>query len=257
MFLPIGDDNTRRTTTPVVVWVVFGINAVVWLLQLTLGERFTNGFAAIPYELTRGVDLTTAQLIDIGGGRVIQLPHFPGPTPIYLTVLSAMFMHGSWMHIIGNMVYLLIFADQIEDLLGHGRFVLFYLACGIFASVAHVLVGPGSTIPSLGASGAIAGVLGAYLLMYPGNPVRVLSLYGVFHVPAFIVLGGWVVLQVIGQVSVIGSSGGGVAYMAHIGGFAAGAALIYLLGGPRRREEQRLRAARLQLERYEDYRGYR
>lgn len=254
MFLPIGDDNTRRTTRPIVVWVIFGINAVVWLLQLTLGERFTNGFSAIPYELTNGVDLTTAQLIEVGGGQVVQVPHFPGPSPIWLTVLSAMFMHGSWMHILGNMAYLLIFADQIEDLLGHARFAIFYLACGVMASAAHVVVGPGSTIPSLGASGAIAGVLGAYLLIYPRNPVRVVSFYGVFAVPAFIVLGGWVLLQVIGQVNVIGRTGGGVAYMAHIGGFAAGVALIYLFGGPRRRAEQREQSRTV---RFDERRRYR
>jgi membrane associated rhomboid family serine protease len=162
------------------------------------------------------------------------LRHYAGPTPIYLTLLTSMFMHGSWMHIIGNMLYLWIFGDQIEDELGHGKFLLFYLLCGLAAGLAQVFYSPDSLIPALGASGAIAGVLGAYLIRHPTRRVRVMFAYNVLALPAFIVLGGWIVLQIISQVSVVGGTGG-VAYMAHIGGFIAGVVLIFVLGGLRAR----------------------
>ena len=134
------------------------------------------------------------------------------------------------MHIIGNMLYLLIFGDQVEDMLGHARFLLFYILCGVAASLAHVFFDPDSIIPSLGASGAIAGVLGAYLITHPNNRVRVLVMRQMMLLPASIVLGGWIVLQIISQVSLLDTeSGGGVAYMAHIGGFVAGIPLFFLL----------------------------
>lgn len=235
MFIPIGDDNSARHITPYVTWGLFAVNAVVWLMQLTLGETFTYGFSVVPFEITNRIDLIEPQLANIGG-QGVSIPHYPGPSPIYLTLFSAMFMHGSWMHIIGNMAYLLIFGDQIEDLLGHVRFVLFYLVCGVAASAAHILVGTDSLIPSLGASGAIAGVLGAYLVMYPKNKVRVLMIRFVTMMPAYIVLGGWIVLQLISQVSLVGGGeGGGVAYMAHIGGFVAGLGLVFAFGGRRRK----------------------
>jgi len=228
MFLPIGDDNSRRRTFPVVVWIIFFINAAVWFLELQLGERFIYGFSTVPLEITKGIDLAHAVALP-GSRHEVMLQHFPGPSPIYLTLLSAMFMHGSWMHIIGNMGYLLIFADQIEDELGHGRFLLFYLVCGLVASAAHILADPSSVVPSLGASGAIAGVLGAYLVRYPSNPVKVLVRTQIVYLPAYVVLGFWVVLQVIGQLQDVGGMSSGVAYMAHIGGFAAGVPLVYLL----------------------------
>ena len=228
MFFPIGDDNSRRRTFPIVVWAIFLVNAFVWFLELQFGEPFIYGYSVVPREIVQGVDLASAVRIPgAQGGEVLQ--HALGPSPIYLTLLSAMFMHGSWMHIIGNMVYLLIFADQIEDELGHFRFLFFYLVCGLAASVAHILAGPDSVIPSLGASGAIAGVLGAYLIRHPNNPVRVLVRTSVVSLPAYLVLGFWVVLQVIGQMQDVGGMGGGVAYMAHIGGFVAGVPLVLLL----------------------------
>jgi membrane associated rhomboid family serine protease len=227
MFIPLGDDNTGRRITPVVVMVLILANAVVWFLQLTMGDRFTLGFSTIPYEITHGVDLIGVRRL-VAGGEGHVLHHYPGPTPIYLTLLTSMFMHGSWMHIIGNMVYLWIFGDQIEDRLGRVKFLLFYLACGLVAGLAQVLYSPDSTIPSLGASGAIAGVLGAYLLRFPRNRVRVLFFNTIAAVPAVVVLGGWFVLQLISQVSVVRGSGG-VAYMAHIGGFIAGVVLMLVL----------------------------
>ncbi|MCB0344314.1 MAG: rhomboid family intramembrane serine protease [Bdellovibrionales bacterium] len=233
MFIPIGDDNSKRHLKPLVVWLIFAANVYVWYLQFSVGETFTYGFSAVPYELMHATDLVGQQVVIIEGKRQV-LHQAPGPSPIYLTLLSSMFMHGSWMHIIGNMAYLLIFADQIEDLLGHVKFLFFYLLCGLAASVAHVAADPNSTIPCLGASGAIAGVLGAYLLMYPRNHVHLLVFHRVMLVPSYIVLGGWIFLQLLSQVSVK-SGGSGVAYMAHIGGFAAGAILILLFKHRERR----------------------
>ncbi len=232
MFIPIGDDNAARRTRPVVVYALILANALVWLLQMTKGDPFTMGFSAVPYEITHGIDLVGLKRVVVEG-HTMALRHYAGPQPIYLTLLTSMFMHGSWMHIIGNMLYLWIFGDQIEDRLGHGKFVLFYLLCGVAASLAQILLQPSSIIPSLGASGAIAGVLGAYLLRFPRNQVRVLFINRVVAVPALLVLGGWILLQIISQVSVVPGAGG-VAYMAHIGGFVAGMLLILLLDrGPR------------------------
>ena len=229
MFFPIGDDNTRREREPVVVWVLLAINVTVWGLQLLFGPRFTYAFSAVPFEILNGTDLIRPVLMSVTGGGSIEIPHFPGPSPIQLTLLTSMFMHGSWMHILGNMIYLMIFGDQIEDLLGRARFLLFYLSCGFAASLAHIAVDADSMVPSLGASGAIAGVLGAYLIRYPTNRVFVLLLFAAVPLPAFIVLGGWILLQVVGQVSLVGAQGGGVAYMAHIGGFVTGVLLILVL----------------------------
>jgi membrane associated rhomboid family serine protease len=227
MFMPLGDDNAARRTRPVVVYGLILVNVLVWLLQLSMGDAFTMGFSTIPHEITNGTDLVGTKRILVDG-QSIALRHYPGPVPIYLTLLTSMFMHGSWMHIIGNMVYLWIFGDQIEDRLGRAKFLAFYLLCGLAAGLAQVLFQPKSMIPGLGASGAIAGVLGAYLVKHPTNRVRVLFINRVVALPALIVLGGWIVLQVISQVSVVGSAGGGVAYMAHIGGFVAGMVLIFL-----------------------------
>jgi membrane associated rhomboid family serine protease len=227
MFIPLGDDNSERFTMPLVVYLLIAANAVVWLLQLSMGDRFTMGFSAIPYEITHGVDLVGLKRITVDGHSQV-LQHFRGPTPIYLTLLTSMFMHGSWMHIIGNMLYLWIFGDQVEDRLGHAKFLGFYLACGLAAGLAQVLFNASSMVPGLGASGAIAGVLGAYLLRFPRNKVRVLFLRSIVPVPAVLVLGAWFVLQLISQVTVV-KGGGGVAYMAHIGGFVAGLVLMLLL----------------------------
>ncbi len=228
MFFPLSDDNTQRRITPHLVWLVIIINAVVWIMQLTLGDSFTYGFSAIPYEITNSVDLVRAQMLEIAGDT-LEIPQAPGPVPIQLTIFSSMFMHASWMHIIGNMLYLWIFGDQIEDMLGHGRFIIFYILCGVAASFSHILVGPGSVIPSLGASGAIAGVLGAYLVKYPRNNVRVLFGRGIVVMPAFVVLGFWIVLQFFSQVQITGGESTGVAYMAHIGGFFAGVILVFIM----------------------------
>lgn len=230
MVMPLGDDNLDRHRTPVVTYALIAINIVVWLLELSGGERFINGYSAIPFEITNNTDLVGSQSIDVGG-QTVTIPMYPGPKPIYLTLLTSMFMHASWMHIIGNMVYLWIFGDNIEDRLGHAKYLVFYLVCGFAASAAHIAYSADSVIPGLGASGAIAGVLGAYLILLPKNKVRVLFARQIVHMPAFMVLGLWIALQIFSQIGVSGGQSSGVAYLAHIGGFVAGVVLIFLFGG--------------------------
>jgi len=230
MVMPLGDDNTDRHTTPVVTYALIAVNVLVWLLELGLGESFINGFSTIPAEITGGTDIVGPRTVEVGG-QSIPIQHYEGPKPIYLTLLSSMFMHASWMHIIGNMLYLWIFGDNIENRIGAARFLGFYLVCGVVASLAHIAFAMDSTIPSLGASGAIAGVLGAYLVLFPKRKVRVMVARQIVPMPAFVVRGLWIALQFFGQFSVAGE--GGVAYMAHIGGFVAGVALIFLFGGRR------------------------
>jgi membrane associated rhomboid family serine protease len=233
MVIPLGDEPSGSRTAPYVIYALIAINTLVWLYQLQAGESFTNGWSTVPYEITHGEDLVGTRTVDVGNESFpVQL--YPGPTPIYLTLLSAMFMHGSWMHLLGNMLYLWIFGDQIEYLLGRGRFIVFYLLCGLAASVAQILYSPDGVVPSLGASGAIAGVLGAYLVKFPRNRVRVLFGRGITTMPALLVLGLWIVLQFFSQVGTPASEATGVAYMAHIGGFLAGIALIMVMAAGRR-----------------------
>ena len=223
MLFPIGDDNSERSTTPWVTYALIGVNVLIFIYQTT-HPTFTYGYSYVPAEITSGRDLVGT--FSVGGGRV-QL--FPGPTPIYLTLLFAMFMHGDLMHIGGNMLYLWIFGDNVEDRMGHVKFLIFYLLTGVLASAAQIVVGPNSLIPNLGASGAIAGVLGGYLVLFPRQSVRVLMGRGIVEVPALIAIGLWGLLQFIngfGQLSSAGSSGG-VAYMAHVGGFIAGIVLVF------------------------------
>ena len=234
MLLPIGDDNQQRHGRPFVVYIIVVINVVVFVLfqqfASEAGAPFTYAYSVVPYEITHNVDLVETVRVPGGPGAI---PQFPGPSPIWLTILTSMFMHGGLMHIIGNMLYLWIFGDNIEDNFGHTRFLIFYLVCGIAASFAHILVDPSSVTPSLGASGAIAGVLGAYLIMFPRNRVRALLPLGIIwttvELPAIVVLGFWIVIQIFSQYTATIKPGeGGVAYMAHIGGFAAGIALTFI-----------------------------
>lgn len=233
MLFPIGDDNYGRRTTPYVVYMIIAINVVVFLLQLAGGDQFTVAYAAVPFEITHGTDLV--QPVRLPGADVV-IPHAAGPYPIYLTLLTSMFMHGGFMHIIGNMLYLWIFGDNIEDNFGHLRFLIFYLICGLLASFAQIFFDPNSVIPTLGASGAIAGVLGGYLVMFPHNRVRAIVPLGFLltpiELPALVVLGFWIVIQFFSQYASITNvtqqtGAGGVAYMAHIGGFIAGLVLSF------------------------------
>lgn len=207
---PIGDDNSARRATPVVTYALIAINLVVFFLELQRGNAFITEWAFIPARFT------------------------DDPSGDAVTLLSAMFMHGGWMHLGGNMLYLWIFGDNVEDRMGHLKYLIFYLLCGVLASAAHIFFGPNSMIPSLGASGAIAGVLGAYLVLFPRQSVRVFQWGRIIEVPALIVIGLWGLLQFIsgfGSLSNIGQSGG-VAYMAHVGGFVAGILLQFLFRNP-------------------------
>jgi membrane associated rhomboid family serine protease len=213
--IPLRDENPT-TITPVVTVALVVLNCLVYLYQVSLGpaeERFIASFAAVPAEWFQP-------------GTAVGDPGVP-PS---LTVLTAMFLHGSLMHLGGNMLYLWIFGNNIEDVMGHGRFILFYVLCGVAAMFGHAFTAPESTVPMIGASGAISGVLGAYLLLFPQVRVLVLIPLGFFtrmvHVPAVGVLGFWIVMQIINGAFSWGGLGGGVAWFAHIGGFAAGFALI-------------------------------
>ena len=235
MLFPIGDDNSDRHITPYVTYALIAINIAVFVLLQLPNDAFTYGYSVIPAEILSGRDLT--QAIAVGQSAI---PQAPGPTPIQATIFSAMFMHGGWAHLGGNLLYLWIFGDNVEDALGHFKFAIFYLLCGVLATAAHIVAsqmsgGVNLVIPSLGASGAIAGVLGGYLLLYPRKSVRVLiGWFGIFALPAFLVIGGWMALQLFSGVGEIVNTtvqtrgGGGVAYWAHIGGAVAGLLLVSL-----------------------------
>lgn len=234
MFFPLSDDDRLLVKPAYVTWTLVGLNGLVFLLQ-TVSPQFTLGYAAIPAEITRGQDLVAPvafQLGSVQGGtaQVVEIPQAPGPRPIQLTLLTAMFMHAGFLHLGGNMLFLWIFGDNVEHRFGHLPFLIFYLASGLMASFAQIALKPDSVIPTLGASGAIAGVLGAYLVLFPRNRVYVFFLFMVISVPAFLVLILWAATQLIGGYgSIIGLASrgemGGVAYAAHLGGFAAGVAV--------------------------------
>lgn len=228
MLFPIGDDNSQRTITPMVTYGLIAANVLVFIYQAT-HPTFTYGYSYVPAEITNGRDLVGT--FSVGGGQV-QL--FPGPVPIYLTLLFAMFMHGDLMHIGGNMLYLWIFGDNVEDRMGHVKFLIFYLLTGFLASAAQIFASPNSLIPNLGASGAIAGVLGGYLVLFPRQSVRVLIGRGIVEVPAIIVIGLWGLLQFVSGFGQVAGGGdrGGVAYMAHVGGFIAGIVLVFFFRNP-------------------------
>jgi membrane associated rhomboid family serine protease len=221
---PIGDENERGYGPAIVTLAFIGINIAVFLLlqDATAGlNAFTAGYSTIPREITTGVDI-----VDPTSAGGFTIPQAPGPDPIYLTLLTSMFMHGGWLHLAGNMLFLWVFGDNVEHRVGHGLFLVFYLVVGIVATVAQILSDVESVIPTLGASGAISGVLGAYFVMFPTNRVMVFLFRGVFPVPAIVAIGMWAALQVVAGVFGAGAGeAGGVAYLAHIGGFVAGAAL--------------------------------
>jgi len=226
---PIADENLPGRGLP---WVTIGLiaaNVAVFLLlqAASADNTFTYAWSAVPFEITHGVDLTQAQPVVLGGQQYL-IPQAPGPDPIYLTLLSSMFMHGSWLHLGGNMLFLWIFGDNVEHRAGPLIFLIVYLATGLVASMAQILADAGSYIPSLGASGAISGVLGAYIVLYPRNRVTVFVFRFLTQVPALVAIGMWIVLQVVSSLA-DPTGAGGVAYLAHIGGFAAGALVGVLL----------------------------
>jgi membrane associated rhomboid family serine protease len=230
---PIGDQNEPGRGPAFISLIFIGINlAVFFLIQLN-DPAFTYGYSVIPAEITGGVDLVRPQPVDIGG-ETVPIPQEPGPEPIQLTLLTSMFMHGGFAHILGNMLFLWIFGDNVEHRVGHIPYALFYLAAGVIAAFAQIAVDPDSVIPTLGASGAISGVLGAYIVMFPSNRVTIVAFRFIpFQVPAIVAIGMWAVFQFLNGFGSIALSeetgGGGVAYMAHIGGFVAG--LVFGLVG--------------------------
>ena len=232
---PIGDDNSDRTITPIVNYAFIAINILVFVLLQGLGgnDAFTYAFSLVPKEITQGIDITGVQVVRDSFGNTGEIPHQSTPLPVYFNFLSSMFMHGGFAHIFGNMLFLWVFGDNLENLIGHIRFAIFYLICGFAAALAQIVMDSGSVIPMLGASGAISGVLGGYLVLFPQRRVRAIIFNFLTEVPAFVALGLWIVYQIIvGYMS--SAETGGVAYAAHIGGFVAGAALIKLFAIGRR-----------------------
>jgi membrane associated rhomboid family serine protease len=212
--LPISDDDRDRRLTPVVTYALIAANVLFFLVELSSGDSFIQRWAFVPSRF------------------------LANPAGDFATIFTSMFMHAGWVHLLGNMLYLWIFGDNVEDRLGHALFFVFYILCGIGATFAQLMFSLGSNIPNLGASGAIAGVLGAYLLMFPGRRVNVLLGRVVTPMSALVVIGFWIILQIFSQIGAFTASsqteGGGVAYMAHIGGFVTGLVLAFVLGGGRR-----------------------
>jgi membrane associated rhomboid family serine protease len=211
--LPIADDDRFRRTTPVVTYALIVVNALFFLLELNNGDAFIQKWAFVPSRF------------------------LANPEGDFLTLFTSMFMHAGWVHLLGNMLYLWIFGDNVEDRFGKGNFLMFYLLCGLAATFAQLAFSEGSNIPNLGASGAVAGVLGSYIVMFPQARVSVLMGRSVVPMSAFVVIGLWIVLQLFSGIASITTmaQSGGVAYMAHIGGFFAGLILTYVFGGGRGR----------------------
>ncbi len=215
--IPLRDDNPTEIRPYVTIGFIVAC-VLVFLNQVSLPDRYLEAFiyqyGAIPAVVFGHADLPN-ELIAV---------------PPLGTLFTSMFLHGGWMHLIGNMMYLWIFGNNIEDVMGHVKFIIFYVICGILAALSHAIIDTNSIVPMVGASGAISGVLGAYLLLYPRAQVLVLIPLGFFttwqYIPAWIVLGFWFIMQLLSGGMSIGSEGGGVAFFAHIGGFIAGMALI-------------------------------
>jgi membrane associated rhomboid family serine protease len=230
MLLPIGDDNSDRTIAPVLNYLILAANILVFVVFQGLGanERFTYAFSTVPIEIVTGRDLRGPVVVrDAEGQEVGTINHQPTPLSVYVTLLTSMFMHGSIAHIFGNMLYLWIFGDNLENAMGRGRYLGFYLLTGIIASLSHVFTTVAfhgnAAIPSLGASGAISGILGGYLILFPRRRVRVLMMRMITDVPAIFAIGLWFLFQIL--MSAVDQAGG-VAYGAHLGGFLAGMILV-------------------------------
>ena len=242
---PIGDDNTGRTITPIVNYMLLAANILVFVFLQGMGanERFTYAFSTVPREIVTGEDVDTpVEIRDPVSGEVAATVDLqPTPIPVYLTLLTSMFMHGGFAHLFGNMLYLWIFGDNLEDSMGHLRYLLFYLACGIAAGLAHVFTtvafGGNPLLPALGASGAISGVLAGYLVLHPRRRVRAIVMRTIQEIPAIWAIGIWFAFQLISGLGMLGSGSqaGGVAYGAHIGGFIAGLVLVKLFSAGRPR----------------------
>ena len=223
--IPVGDDKVPGGPPAIVNYALIALNVLAFFVELSRPpgalESFIMSWGVVPREYSAGRDLAPTI-----------------PLPFWTTLFTSMFLHGGWAHLGGNMLYLWIFGDNIEKVLGGMRYLIFYLACGVAAAFAHILTSPHSGVPTVGASGAISGVLGAYILLFPRNNVRVFTRGGIVAVPAFVMLGLWILIQFVNGVGAIArteQTSGGVAYMAHIGGFVAGLLLVSLMGGRRQR----------------------
>ena len=221
--IPIGDDNLTGGPPPLVNWALIALNVAAFFLELSQpSERalqsFITAWGVVPREYSSGHDI--APLI---------------PLPFWSTLITSMFLHGGWMHLGGNMLYLWIFGDNLNKVMGQVRYFLFYILCGLAAGLAHIAFNSGSGVPSVGASGAISGVLGGYMVLFPRNRVRVMMRGGITAVPAYVMLGLWILIQIVSGAMDQGGEGGGVAFMAHIGGFAAGLVLVKLFAAGRAR----------------------
>lgn len=223
MIFPISDDDSGLKRFAWVTILFILINIAVFLYQQS-NPPFTSSYSAVPAEITTGKDLVGEQSVKFGD-KIVEIEHGKGPSPIFLTLLTSMFMHGGWMHLGFNMLFLWVFGDNVENRFGWVRFIIFYVVSGLVATFAHIMLDPDSKIPMLGASGAIAGVLGAYLVMFPRNKVNALFFVKIISLPAFIVIGLWGILQVVSMMGLKPGSGGGVAYAAHVGGLVAGIVL--------------------------------
>jgi len=237
--MPLYDDNSQRIRTPFVNYILIAINIFVFVMFQNFGEneRFIYTFSAVPAEIISGKDIQSSPTVlgkTRSGEEIIRPGLEPTPFTVYITLITSMFMHGGIGHILGNMLFLWIFGDNVEDRLGHLQYLLFYIIVGILASLAHVatcvLLKSDLLTPSLGASGAISGVMGAYLIFYPNNSVTVLIFRFVTTVPAIVAVGLWFAMQLFSSFMELGAGeGGGVAYGAHIGGFIAGIPLAFFI----------------------------
>ena len=239
MLFPIGDDNRDRRIRPLINYLLVIINILVFVFLQDFGanDKFTYAFSTVPEEILTGKDLVTSDKVyenPVSGERYKMPGLQPTPGIVYETLITSLFMHGGIAHILGNMIFLLVFGDNIENRIGHFRYLIFYLVCGVLASLAHVfttaILNGNLLVPTLGASGAISGVLGAYMLLYPKRRVKVIIFYFITDVPAILAIGLWFIFQLISGAGLLngGSQTGGVAYAAHIGGFIAGLVLINL-----------------------------
>lgn len=236
MFLPIGDDNRDRSITPYVNYLLIAANILAFVFWQEMGNSIDVmfGYATVPAEIMTGQDIITDDIIrrnPLTGVREIQPGLRATDIPVYLTLITSMFMHGGWAHLGGNMLFLWIFGDNLEDEMGHMRYLIFYLLTGVLASLAHVfstvLMDGNMLVPSLGASGAISAVLGGYMLQHPTRAVHLWMIFTIISVPAFIAVGLWFVFQVVNGLGALGGEeAGGVAYAAHIGGFIFGLLLV-------------------------------
>jgi membrane associated rhomboid family serine protease len=238
--IPIRDDNPTLRT-PVVTIAIIALNVAAWLLLQGAGSgemlaKSVCSLGVIPGELT---GLAAGKTLELGHG----LRCVVDENPAWYTLVTSMFMHGGWFHLIGNMWFLWIFGNNVEDSMGRIRFVAFYLLSGLAAAATHIAVAPDSATPVVGASGAIGGIMGAYVILYPRVPVHLLIIFGFFittiAVPAFVMLGYWFLLQFLGGLPQLGGGESGVAFWAHVGGFVAGASLIFLFRNPRLVETHR------------------